>query len=537
MRNLWRSVWRILPALLAFCLLAVQIAIPWTVPHFVTQDGPSYLYTAIVAKNLLFHAQPYAALYRFNPHLVPNWGSLILLAASASVAGPGHAEALAMSLMLCLGFLSLSYAIRSLSPKASPWSPISNCLLQTWFLWIGFYSFYLGMLFVPLAIGFYVGRNGKLSRRAAIALALCLVALFFVHLLAAAVSILVLAIMAIWLHVMRPALEDKSADLRAGVRQTGILLGAVAPVILLGLIFASGENRDVPFHLNIIDAWYQFPMHVFVTSSGVAGAQRYLWPAILGLMIVAALGLRRLEWRTAKGALALAAVALFLAYLVVPDSGLGGNQVKVRFAWVVFLLGGMLLPSVSRLQPVRTPIALFVAACLAFNLAFTTQGLAAYSKAVEDYLSTLTNIRPGSTIIRLRYPTPGVPERYGFAGIGRDPLFHLDAYAAARLGCLDLTDYQAPSADFPVIFNSSIDHDRQFALYRLENPDPDETADLNTVRHELPVPIDYAIVVADASSPAAPLSKAITNLESGMQVIAQSPAPPFVRLYQRIAAR
>jgi hypothetical protein len=537
LRNLCRSVWRILPALLAFCLLAAQIAIPWMVPHFVTQDGPSYVYTAVVAKKLLVHAQPYAALYRFNPQLIPNWGSLILLAASASIAGPGHAEALAMSLMLCFGFFSLSYAIRSLSPKTSPWSPISNCLLQTWFLWIGFYSFYLGMLFVPLAFGFYVRRDGKLTTRAAIAIAVCLVALFFVHLLAAAVSILLLAIMAIWLHLIRPVFWDKAANFQAGARQAGILLGTVAPVILLGLIFASGENRDVPFHLAIIDAWFQFPMHVFATASGFAGGQWYLWPAILALMIVAALGLRRLEWRTAKGGLALAATTLFLAYLVVPDSGLGGNQVKVRFAWMVFLLGGMLIPSVARLQPVRTPIAIFLAACLAFNLVSTSRGVAAYSKAVEDYLSALASIPPGSTLIRLRYPTPDLPDRYGFAGIGRDPLFHLDAYAAARQGFLDLSDYQAPSADFPVIFNPTIDHDKQFALYRLENPAPDESADLNIVRNELPIPIDYALVVADAASPAASLSKAITNLESGMRVIAQSPAPPFVHLYQRIAGR
>ena len=247
--------------------------------------------------------------------------------------------------------------------------------------------------------------------------------------------------------------------------------------------------------------------------------------------------MRRSEWQAAKGGLGVAAVALFFAYLLVPDSGLGGNAVKVRFAWIVFLLGGLLVSSSARLQPLGTPIAIFLTACLAFNLAVTAQSLVDYSAAVDDYLSALSGIRPGSTVVRLRYRTPDLGQRYGFGDIGRDPLFHLDAYAASRLKCIDLTDYQAPTTDFPVIFKSKLDHAKQFALLEFENPSDDEGAALNSLRQDLPMPIDYVIVVADGSSPGAAVAKVITSLDSGMQLIAQSPAPPFVRVYQRTAAR
>jgi hypothetical protein len=526
LRASWKRFWRILPALLAFGLLAVQIAIPWSVPHFVTQDGPSYVYTAAVAKKLLFHAQPYASIYGINPHLNPSWVGTILFALSGSAAGAGRAEQLMMSLALCLGFFSFSYAIRSLAPNTPPFTPLSNALLETWFLWIGFYNFYLGMILVPLGIGFYARRNGNLAMRDGVLLAVWLVILFFVHLLAAGISILVLALMGVWLHFTRPV----------GVRQASILLGAMAPVLLLCLIFVRGANGGVSFHPNVLQSWLQFPMHVFATANGFAGGQWYLWPAVLGLMVIAVLGMRRDEWRMAKGGLAIAAIVVFLIYLVVPDSGLGGNQVKVRFAWVVFLLGGLLVSSVARLRPLQTPIAVFVSACLAFNLTSTARGVAEYSRAVEDYLSTTTGIRPGSNIVRLRYPTPDLPERYGFQAIGRDPLFHVDAYVAARLGCLDLSDYQASSADFPVIFNATLDHDEQFKLLRLENPAQDEGPDLDSIRRDLPLPIDYAIVIADESSPAAAVLTATASLESGMRLIAQSGAPPFVRVYQRTGA-
>jgi hypothetical protein len=536
MRNSLRRSWRILPAFLAFGSLAIQIALPWTVPHFVTQDGPSYLYNAVVARKLLFHAQPYASLYSINSHIVPSWASTILFSLSASLVGAGHAEQLLMSLILCLGFFSFSYAIRALSPKAAPFTPLSNALLETWFLWMGFYNFYFGMALVPLGIGFYARRDGKLTIRAAAILSVGLVILFFTHLLAAGIAVLALAILGVWLNLVRPKLQHYSDGSRDGARQAGILLGAMAPVILLCLIYARAANGGISFRPEFLESWFHFPMHVFATANGFAGGQWYLWPAVLGLIIIAVLGMRRSEWRTAKGGLAIAVMAVFLLYLIVPDSGLGGTQVKVRFAWIVFLLGGLLVSSVARLQPLKTPIAIFVSACLAFNLASTAHSVATHSKAVADYLSTLTGIRPGSTIIRLRYPTPDLAERYRFHEIGRDPLFHLDAYAAARLGYIDLSDYQAPSADFPVIFNSTLDHEKQFELLRLQNPSPDESADLDSIRHDLPLPIDYAIVVADESSPTAPVARAVASLDAGMRLIAQSPTPPFVRVYQRTGA-
>ncbi|MDQ6665155.1 MAG: hypothetical protein M3Z23_12260, partial [Acidobacteriota bacterium] len=75
------NLWRLLPAILSFALLALQAAIPWTARHFVTQDGPSHLYTATIAKDLLLHRDsPYAAVYKFQPELVPNWTTTVLLA-------------------------------------------------------------------------------------------------------------------------------------------------------------------------------------------------------------------------------------------------------------------------------------------------------------------------------------------------------------------------------------------------------------------------------------------------------------------------
>ena len=50
----WRSL---LPTLLAFSLLFAQAAIPWTVSSFATEDGPSHVYNAVVASDLVLHRE------------------------------------------------------------------------------------------------------------------------------------------------------------------------------------------------------------------------------------------------------------------------------------------------------------------------------------------------------------------------------------------------------------------------------------------------------------------------------------------------
>ncbi len=159
---------------------------------------------------------------------------------------------------------------------------------------------------------------------------------------------------------------------------------------------------------------------------------------------------------------------------------------------------------------------------------------------MEDYLSALTGVPRGARFVRVRYQTPDLPERYGYHEIGRDPLFHLDAYAAARCACLDLSDYQAPNKIFPVIFNRTIDSGMLYGLWALEGPGPETGESLKWLRENLPVPIDYVILVADESSkPLAGegLTKVLANLDSGMRLIAESRSVPFVHLYQRVAKR
>src|SRR5262249_53669145 len=126
-------------AFLALALLLLQVAVPWSTRHYVSQDGASHLYTAVVFKDLLLHPHGlYASVYRFQPRLVTNWASLVLLSIISSIFSAAHAEQVLTTGLAITAFLCFVYFRRSVDPSVSAWDPLTNFLINTWFFWIGF---------------------------------------------------------------------------------------------------------------------------------------------------------------------------------------------------------------------------------------------------------------------------------------------------------------------------------------------------------------------------------------------------------------
>ena len=523
----------VLPALLAFSLLMVQMAIPWTVTWFATEDGPSHIYSAVVARDLVVHHgnTRFSSVYQLNRRVVPNWTATVLLAVIEAGAGVDYAEKAMASLCICFGFFAFAYAVKSFAPEANPWTPLANFLLQTWFLWIGFYNFYLAMLMALAAAGYYVRAECVLTLRRGLVLGLALLGVFFTQLLGAAAALLTLGFIALWIHVIVPgALRPRSG---ARWKQAGAALLTMLPVLGLTLLFARSAQPIDYAKNDWLGALLGFPLHVFASAAGMAGGQVYVWPAVLSYIVAAVFLMTRSEWRSGKGGVAAAMIALFALYVAVPDEGMGGAIVKVRFAWGVFLLGGVLAASVRRMRLLQLPMAIYIAGFLAGNLVVTAQTLSDSSDLIGDYLGAAGEPKQASAMIRYRYSTPDLAGRYAIEGLGRDPLFHLDALIAARCRCLDLSDYEALSQLFPIVFRSNTERGLQFALWAMEGPGPDARAQFDWLRAGLPVPVDYVIVVANASSPAAGRDQLTTALEGSLQRVPRPAKDAFVQAYKR----
>jgi len=392
-------------------------------------------------------------------------------------------------------------------------------------------------------IGFYFRHAGALGLRRAAALAAGLVLLFFTRIIPAAIAVMTLVTVALWINVAVPIATAPRTGRRflppwPRLRELGAVLASALPVlILIGLYLSSGG----PTHYTpqIAWAWNEFPMHVFQTGNGKSGGQMLLSSFFLFYIAAGILLLRKREWTSARGGLAIATLLTFLAYLLAPDSGFSGSLVKIRLSWGVFLLGGLLACSVMRLRPLRVATAIWVACFLAGNAVNSAAIAKGISNAAVDYLSVANLIPPGSTFVRLRYPTPHAPEQYSYEGIGRDPLAHLAGLAAARRRLVDLSDYEPVSKIFPVVFKKAIDPGWQSSLWAMEGPDTGSVESLAWVNRNLPRPIDFVLLIGDQNSPEAiraGMPKMLDYLTSNMRLIATSPNHLF-RLWDRPPGR
>ena len=512
---------RKIPAILAFALLGFQAALPWTARQFVTEDGPSHVYESIVARDLLLSPQsPYHSVYMVQHGPIPNWTSTALLALFASIAGARHAEQLLVSFLMVFGFYAFSYAARGFPGAPARWTPLANALLMTFFLTRGYYNLQLGMMFGLLILGYAVRHMEDITRTRAAILGICWIVLFFTHLLPAVLVLMAFLAMAAWVHAPR----CRWASL-------ALLAASAIPTVALVIWYARGL-RSAGAPSNAMAALRGFPSYLFWVSSGYAGHQAYLFPGLLGLLIVALVYIKGADWMTARGGLAIAAAVTFGLYLFIPDEGFGGGgEIKVRVAWAALLFAGVLAASVSIPRRIWIGFSVFFAAATLVSISTVTTVNTRASRFVDEYETALSRIPAGSTVLRLYYPMPFNSEQFGIpADLLFLPLLHTDSAVAAERRYIELSNYEAAARIFPIVFQPRFSPGDQWLLWTLDNSGKDGSQRLERLRQTLPVAIDYYVLLGEDSGPDVPQVR--RELESaGKRVVGSAGDPPFVRVY------
>ena len=510
MKRLSRGV----PAALGLGLLIVQAILPWTARYFMTMDGPSHLYNArVIGEVLVNPSSPYREFYNLRSALTTNWGSVLLFNVVSRVTTT-YAEPVVATLAVVAALLSFFYLLRSVDPSAT-FSPVINFISLTWFLWVGFYNFYIGMALFALAVGYYIRHSMELPWRRAAALNALLLATFFTHILPAVLAVLTILIVAAWLHALR--------------RPQFLLpvLIAIIPVCLLMGSFVLASSESIRVTPDVLAAWHNFPSRVFAETFQKNPSGTYLYPFVAGYLVLGIVLLRRSEWATARGGLLAATGVCFVLYLVVPSHGFGGDDINSRIAWAVFILGCTVAASGSRMQVVGPLVALYITGFLGVQLYRSmNRNVRNVSHAVEEYARATEAIPAGATVVRIHFDTVPMSRRYGYRGLALDPVYHADAWMAARRGWVDLSDYQALSRVFALECSSLISDPQRADLWNLEQGDGSGIDSLQRLLKDFPVPIDYVLVLGDTGSRS-------LGLDLQMDLVGTAGTGDFLRVYRR----
>jgi hypothetical protein len=237
-RALFRGV-----AVLAVALAPALAAI-WTVPWFVTQDGPAHVYNAQILALSFDPQSPFRSIYTIQWKPIPNWVGHLVLAGLVAIAPAWVADRIMISLTLvgfAAGMLWLRWRVaggRGLAVVA-----LLAAFLAMNLSWLfGFTSFMLGACLFPITLGvWWSGRDGLTAGRTA-AISALLVLGYFCHLVSVGLTALGLVILSV-------CVPQKSRSGSASSRRLALLARTMVcflPLFVLGLGYLRVARRGGP---------------------------------------------------------------------------------------------------------------------------------------------------------------------------------------------------------------------------------------------------------------------------------------------------
>jgi hypothetical protein len=432
-------------------------------------DWPNHLARVEIATDMLRGDPFWSRFYTLNPVPVPNAaldlgiGALHLAGLSVDVAG---------SLFLALAYAVFVFGFCRLARAAAgPAAPsdlarplLGSILFFTGPLMFGLVNYMLGLGVACWLLALWL--EAPPWRRAVLAL-LGTLALFYVHLLAAAVWVLVIGCLeapAVFAALRRRAemlrpLARASGAVAAGVMFLGLLIGSAAGGD--SLPESDGSNLWFPGHGRLI------PTLAWKSSILLRMASDHATPPMLTLTLAGLTAFALLVTvcgrpRIAAGPL-LAVGAMAVAVLVLPESAGTGSLLDYRLALVPFLLAAAFL----RLDW-RSPLArnLAVAVLLVVSLARTAGFARAFigeESVIHEFDAALAALPSGSILLTaFGHSRDGIPDAVWWS----PPMEHLAARAVSHR--VFVPTIFAVAAQQPLVLRDEFDPWRR--TWQVRNP-------------------------------------------------------------------
>ena len=352
--------------------LAIVVAI-WSLPGFLVQDSPLYLYNTHLIHELLRSQSPFQEYFVLDGRPMPYWGAYALLGALMTVLPPRVAD----QVLMTLTSVGLATAVVWLRWRVAGWQggaivALLVIVLSVNVLWMyGIHNFLLGAILYVATLAYWWRVRDRMGAGHAAVLALLLLAGYFAHLMSfvpAAMGVGVLALL------------TPGDNFRTRFKWTALSLVPCVPLVLFYFGMMGAEGQGSPYWKGLTDMgssadWLKylfmadFPsfQEYGMKSSGgpILDLLFFLPPpsrfALIGLCLIAGGAfLHRSEedrvfYRLHRGWTALAAVLLVGGALGPSDMGTAAGTMRER----MLLLGFVALVPVLKVKT---------------NLAFTRTG-------------------------------------------------------------------------------------------------------------------------------------------------------------------
>lgn len=514
---------------IVFYLIAVIYVIyVWSIPIFVTQDGPSHLYNSKILLDIITNneAEFYFEYLDINQQVSPNWFSSILLSFLLYLFNPIVAEKIFISLLVISVPFSFRYAIRSINPNAKFLSSLVFVLSNGYFLIYGFYNFQWSLVFFCFFIGYYIRNKETLSLKQTSILSMICLLTFITH----PVGFIQIAFF-IGLEIIRNLILFKN-EVKKRKALTHKLLSLPFILLLPGILFIIFFFNSHSSSHSIFEIKLSFdhlltlliPTHLLTFDT----IENYLLALFSFLVFVFfaifCFQLNRLKKNSTLTSFAGLLLFNLFIYFFMSDQLAGGAYLIGRTTIYIYLLMLFLTSNYSfRNQLKRIYISASVIICFSF-LIVRYPFQKKIGELAESYLEVGYTLNEKSTLLPLSFSNKG--EINSTVLSPRIQIFkHISGYLGASKQLISFDNYEANTNYFPLIWKSNKNPykhlSRGFDAGIEQNP---PSVDITSYNNRNNCHVDYVMIFGDPMrfSNSEQLNDLNMQLEMSYQLIDQS---------------
>jgi hypothetical protein len=471
------------------CLLQV-----WLPAYYPNCDGPCHLANAKAMAAMWWgqDAGAYTRFYEFNTQPNPNWLNEIVLAVLQIPFSNVIAEKVLLSVYTLSLMLGLARLLRHLNPTAAVWwLPAFSLLVIHNAMAQGFYNFTCSVAFFIWFIASWLSFLSRQSIRASVVCFVLLAGTYFSH----PVSFVFACVAAgsLWLSfVASGTLQGRQRVLVP----LAVLLALVLPFVWMFLQFADAngglEEIKIAFTPKRLQelAAMKYLINYSHKEADVLIAGGVIFTALLLLIVVcritSAKGIHRYD------GFLLTLLFAFTVFLLLPDAMLHGGYFVLRagtYIYLLVLIACVWLPIPAIVGRIAGPALLGVFAVL---FAIRMPIIYEASAEIEDQLSTLPYIKPGSVVLPLNYDTWGKGKDGRRLCSENNVFCHTLQYTGDIPGVVALDNFEANTGYFPLNWHLAIDPFRHLGRWPGLQASP-PAADMAAYRQQTGVLIHYVV--------------------------------------------
>lgn len=487
--------------------------------YFPTLDGPAHLYNAKIIQQLLTnHPSVFDDFFAYNPELVPNWTSHVLLVLLSKIMPLYLAEK-----VILVGFLialpyAFRYFIKTITKGASYLSFLIFPFTYSYFFFLGFYNFSISLVFLFILLAFWIKNYEKTNHlKQFLFLSLGIAIMYFSHIFVFAVLLLSMGIYVIAKGIQSLMLKEQTTKkvivfsfIKAGI----LLASSLFPLMLFVDYFLDRQHVGGEVflsHQELIDGLTQIRLLITLNLEIESIQTKRVFLALVALILLT-IAVRvwgkyqssnyekkpsvLLRVFRLNDAWLLVSFCMLLLYFILPDANADAGYVSPRLALLFFLFLIVWIATHAIPKWIGVPIVLLLLVVQFKRVNYFRESIKVIDPFVVEYVKVSELIDENAVVLPINQTNNWL---FG----------HFSNYLGLSKPMILLENYECDQTYFPLVWNRDkiptpllgTAHLDQFPKLDWKNPSNPNT-----------LPIDYVFYMGNLKDSLMPLQADLDSI-------------------------